>query len=91
MPFQVCCAISTAPAAAEPGRLNQVFNKDKKKKMDGIVDRRKRRNGRWSQKKKVKRKQIWNSQLGRNVNKKKENRNSQLRRNINQWKKMTEL
>ena len=53
--------------------------------MDGIADWRKRRNGRWSQKK-VKRKQIWNSQLGRNVNKKKENRNNRLVRNINQWK-----
>ena len=44
--------------------------KTAQKKMDGIADWRKRRNGRWSQKKKVKRKQIWNSQLGRNVNKK---------------------
>jgi len=44
--------------------------KKQHKKMDGIADWRKRRNGRWSQKK-VKRKQIWNSQLGRNVSKKK--------------------
>ena len=38
--------------------------------MDGIADGRKRRKGRWSQKK-SKKKQIRNSQLGRNVNKKK--------------------
>ena len=38
--------------------------------MDGIADQRKKTNDRQSQEK-IKRKQIWNSQLGRNVSKKK--------------------